>query len=138
MTEHGTFRDTARPEAARRISRLDRYRDLMFGRARLIERRCDACGTAWLLTSEQARFSRRRVRRARGGGIGAVGQLPARAEGALALSAEGSQLTSEANEQLAIRSALRRCPKCQSEQFTDRKVKRANPASPDASRTELP
>ena len=110
----------------------------MFGRARLTERRCDARGTAWLLTSEQARFSHRRARRARGGGIGAVGQLSARAEGDLVLSAEGSQLMSERNEQLAIRSARRRCPKCQSEQFTDRKVTRANPASQDASRTELP
>jgi hypothetical protein len=101
----------------------------MFGRVRLIERCCDACGTAWLLTTEQAHFSHRRARRARGPGIGAVGQLPALAEGVLALSASGSQLTSGTEDQLTVRSALRRCPKCQSEQFTDRKVTRANPAA---------
>ena len=113
----------------------------MFGRVRLIERRCDACGTAWLLTTEQAYFSHRRARRARrarGPGFGAVGQLPALAEGVLALSASGSQLTSDTEEQLAVHSALRRCPKCQSEQFTDRKVTRASPAALDVSRTELP
>jgi len=110
----------------------------MFGRERLVERRCDSCGSAWLLTSAQARFSYRRARRARGPGIGAVGQLPALAEGVLADSAAGTQLTSETNEQLAVRSALRRCPRCQSEQFTDRKVKKSSPPSPDASRTELP
>jgi hypothetical protein len=113
----------------------------MFGRVRFIERRCDACGTAWLLTTEQAYFSHRRARRARrarGPGFGAVGQLPALAEGVLALSASGSQLTSDTEEQLAVHSALRRCPKCQSEQFTDRKVTRASPAALDVSRTELP
>ena len=106
----------------------------MFGRVRLIERRCDGCGTAWLPTTEQAHFSHRR---ARGPGIGAVGQLPALAEGVLALSASGSQLISDTEDQLAVRSALRRRPKCQSEQFTDRKVTRANPAELDVSRTEL-
>jgi hypothetical protein len=110
----------------------------MFGRVRFIERRCDACGTAWLLTTEQAYFSHRRARRARGPGFEAIGQLPALAEGVLALSASGSQLTSDTEEQLAVRSALRRCPKCQSEQFTDRKVTRASPAALDVSRTELP
>jgi len=39
---------------------------------------------------------------------------------------------------LAIRSALRSCPKCQSERVTDRKVTRGNPAAPNASHTELP
>ncbi|MGO9334401.1 MAG: hypothetical protein ACLQCU_10205 [Acidimicrobiales bacterium] len=110
----------------------------MFGRAHLVERRCSACATAWLLTSQQAHFSHRRARRARGPGIGSLGQMPALEESVLALSASGSQLTSETDEQLAVRSALRSCPKCHSEQFTDRKVTRANPASPDASRTELP
>jgi len=111
---------------------------IMFGRAHLIERRCTCCGTAWLLTGGQARFSHRRARRARGPGIGAVGELPALADGILALSASGSQLTSETDAQLAVRSALRRCPKCQSEEFTDRRVTKADPASPYASRTELP
>ena len=67
-----------------------------------------------------------------------MGQMPALEESVLALSAAGSQLTSETGEQLAGRSALRSRAKCQSEQFTDRKVTRANPASPDASRAELP
>jgi DNA-directed RNA polymerase specialized sigma24 family protein len=92
----------------------------------------------WLLTSAQAHFSHRRAHRARGRGIGAVGQLPALAQDVLAQSASGSQLTSETEEQLTVRSALRRCPKCQSEHFTDRRVTRANPASMDASGTELP
>jgi hypothetical protein len=54
-----------------------------------------------------------------------------------ALSAAGSQLTSETDAQLTVRAALKQCPKCQSEQYTDRKDTKANPASPDASSTEL-
>ena len=47
-------------------------------------------------------------------------------------------MTSDTDELLALRDALRACPKCQSEEFTDRRVTRARPASPNASRTELP
>ena len=28
----------------------------MFGQLRIVERRCDECGTAWLLTAEQSHF----------------------------------------------------------------------------------
>ena len=47
-------------------------------------------------------------------------------------------MTSDTDELLALRDALRACPKYQSEEFTDRRVTRARPASPNASRTELP
>jgi hypothetical protein len=109
----------------------------MFRAKRLVELRCDACGTAWLLTSAQARFSVHRLHFPGGPGVGPIGQIPADEESLLALSASGSQMTSDTNEMLAIRTSLLTCPKCQSEKFTDRKVTRANPASADASRTEL-
>lgn len=109
----------------------------MFGRERLVERRCDVCATAWLLTSAQAKFSVHRLHLPGGPGVGPTGQIPANEESMLALSSSGSQMTSDTNELLAIRNALITCPKCRSVKFTDRKVTRANPASPDASRTEL-
>jgi len=108
---------------------------LVFGH--MVERRCKACGTAWLLTSQQARFSHRPPRRPRGPGIGGIGG-PVNEEAVLALEASGSQMTSDAGAQLSLHDALRRCPKCQSEDFTDRRITRAKPASPDASQTELP
>ena len=88
-------------------------------------------------TSQQARFSRRPSRRAKGPGIGAMG-APVNEESVLDLQASRSQMTSDTDELLALRDALRACPKCQSEEFTDRRVTRARPASPNASRTELP
>ncbi len=39
---------------------------------------------------------------------------------------------------LSIHHALRICPACQSENFEDRRVTKANPASPGASRNALP
>jgi len=66
-----------------------------------------------------------------------MGQSALNEESVMGLSATGAQMTSETDGLLAVRSALRRCPKCGSESFVDRKVTRSNPASPDASRTEL-
>ncbi len=52
MTEHGTSRHDRKRRAAH-LAVTDTV-GRMFGRARLSERRCNACGTAWLLTSGQA------------------------------------------------------------------------------------
>jgi hypothetical protein len=101
-----------------------------------MERKCDSCGTAWLLTSRQARFSHRRARRPGGPGIG-PSAAPFDEESVLGLAAVGSQVTPQADELLAVRDALRRCPKCGSAQFSDRRVTNARPALPGASRSEL-
>jgi hypothetical protein len=64
----------------------------------MVERRCNACATAWLLTSQQARFSRRPSRRAKV--PGAMG-TPANEESVLGLQASGSQMTFDTDELLA-------------------------------------
>jgi hypothetical protein len=38
----------------------------------------------------------------------------------------------------ALANSLAHCPHCRSTSFTDRKVTKKNPASPDASRAQLP
>jgi hypothetical protein len=50
---------------------------------------------------------------------------PVNEESVLDLQASRSQMTSDTDELLALRDALRACPKCQSEEFTDRRVTRA-------------
>ncbi|MGA2530059.1 MAG: hypothetical protein ABSG36_12965, partial [Acidimicrobiales bacterium] len=59
---------------------------------------------------------------------------PADEANMLGLEAAGLQMRSETDELLVVRDSLRRCPKCQSDDFVDRKVTRSRPASPDASR----
>lgn len=109
----------------------------MFGMSHSVERRCNACDTTWLLTRKQARFSTRRLRRPRSHGLGVIRQRSA-PQVADALALIGSEMMSDTNEMLRLHDALRSCPRCQSEDFRDRKVTSVNPASPDASRTELP
>jgi hypothetical protein len=104
--------------------------------SRTVERRCNACGTAWLLTKEQERFSRRHLRRPSGRGLGPMQRSSPQIANALALM--GSQMAEGVDQNLEIQDVLRSCPKCRSEEFTDCRVTRSNPASPDASRSELP
>jgi len=109
----------------------------MFGRQRTVERRCNACGSAWLLTSEQARLSSRGIRRSRGPRIGATSQIN-QGDRVPRGHLSGSKMAGDGHELRAVADALRTCPNCQSEDFSDRKVNRSQPASPGASRTELP
>jgi hypothetical protein len=64
-------------------------------------------------------------------------RYPADEESGLGLLASDSHMTSDTDELLAVRDALGMCPKCQSEDFVDRKVTKESPASPDASRELL-
>ncbi|MGO8876560.1 MAG: hypothetical protein ACLQNG_12455 [Acidimicrobiales bacterium] len=105
----------------------------MFGREHLVERRCKACGAAWLLTREQAHLSTRRPHlTARGTGIGPGNfQSPEQFGAGLDLGADTDAL-------LLARDLLASCPKCQLQDFTDRRVTDDDPASADASRAALP
>lgn len=105
----------------------------MFGHEHLVERSCKACGAAWLLTREQAHLSTRRPHlTARSTGTG-----PGNFESPEQFGA-GLDLGADTDALLLARDLLATCPKCQLQDFTDRKVTEKNPASDDASRTALP
>ncbi|MGH9171142.1 MAG: hypothetical protein ACRD0Z_09765 [Acidimicrobiales bacterium] len=102
----------------------------MLGHEQLVERLCSNCGTAWLLTHEQAKLSTEKPHlRVRGLGLG-----PAMAPDQFGM---GLDVTAEKDALLEQRDLLRSCPKCQLQNFTDHKVTKAHPASPDAIRSSL-
>ena len=109
----------------------------MFARPHIVERRCEECGTAWLLTAEQAGISLRGQRRGRRSRIDSIGQLY-QGTRLPRWYGRGPQSAGAGDEVQIVQEALRTCPKCQSENFTDRRITKSDPASPDASRTELP
>jgi len=90
---------------------------------------------AWLLTHAQAKFApRRKVHTP----IAPAANVPA-AMAQMELRTElRAERSADLGSQLAIADALRACPKCQSQNFTDRKVTKEQPASADASRNALP
>lgn len=106
----------------------------------LVERRCSACQAAWLLTKYQARYVPGRPRGLRF--LQPFRSPPAQLGSFQAqLGMPEMQIGSgrdAASAGLTAMDALRTCPMCGSEQFTDRKVTKDNPASPDASRQALP
>jgi hypothetical protein len=102
----------------------------MIGWSSTVERRCNECGTAWLLTKEQARVSTRPLRRPVARGLEPL-QRRSSPQIPDAVELMGSQ-TARVDQNPETRDTLRRCPKCTSGEFTDRPVTRANPASPDA------
>jgi hypothetical protein len=103
---------------------------------RLVERRCKGCGTAWLLTHEQASISAHRPHLAPRGPAFEMG--PASNFQAPDQFGAGMDPGGDTDALLAMRDLLRACPKCQLQNFEDRKVTKASPASPDASGAALP
>jgi hypothetical protein len=108
----------------------------MFG-SRLVERRCTQCGESRLLTVRQAKLSRRVVGRSHAPGSIAA-PAPFTRDSAMVLEATAASAAADRAAMLSIHHALRLCPACQSEDFKDRRVTRAKPASPGASRNALP
>lgn len=107
----------------------------MFGRERLIERRCNECGMAWLLTHAQAKFA---PHRSLGPYMAQPKNMPQAMAQMEARSQALNQDRADVSAEYDIQHQLRACPKCQSENFTDRKVTKEQPASPNASRNALP
>lgn len=99
----------------------------MFGHETLYERRCNACGATWLLTKEEAHFRARRA------------DVRAPIPNQPGLFDQTANMVQDAYEgQIELLDHLRSCPECQLESYTQHKVTKAKPASPDASRAALP
>jgi hypothetical protein len=99
-----------------------------------VERTCDACGAKWLLSHRQASFSKRPIARSQHESLYNTAMTGMNID---IFSQESEQLADSVGSQVAVKAALRSCPRCQSREFTERKVTDEHPASPDASRALL-